>query len=206
MSKKKHLVPFRLLPGSIGLSGKSYEEAEANYYYDGYELDIRLAEINYEGNELEIKKLNIDHKHNKISKYDLEIKTAELTLTGQALEEKKLDIDLEFEKIKNQEYDKKKATIRKEPWVAVVESTFDKSLRSNGFKLSLDWNDYFIDMLESEGYNAPTPEEIVEMWFDDINRNAQEELVDDAWESGDFESLPNKLTKKIKNDGKSTYS
>jgi len=206
MPTKKHLIPFRFTPASWGLSGKPYEEAEANYNLTGYELDMKIAEINFEGAELELKKLNIDLKYEKISKYDYDIAVAEATLKDQLLDERKLEINLENEKITQTEYEKQLATLRKEPWVCVVESTFDKTLKSSGFKLSLEWNKEFIEMLQSENYKGVTDEEIVEKWFDDINRGHQEEFLEEIWESGDFEELPNKLTQKLKNDGKTSYS
>lgn len=46
MARKKKFLPFWMMPGSWGLSGKTYEENKARYYYDGVDLEERLLEIN----------------------------------------------------------------------------------------------------------------------------------------------------------------
>lgn len=48
---KKRLLPFRMLPGSWGLEGKVYDEAEAYYLLDGIELKRRLIDIHYSDDE-----------------------------------------------------------------------------------------------------------------------------------------------------------
>lgn len=42
---KKRLLPFRMMPGSWGLEGRVYDEAEAYYLLDGIELKRRLIDI-----------------------------------------------------------------------------------------------------------------------------------------------------------------
>lgn len=48
MQKKRRLIPFSWLPASWGLKGSAYKEAEANYYYEGKDLALKLAEIRFE--------------------------------------------------------------------------------------------------------------------------------------------------------------
>lgn len=153
MAKRK-LIPFKWLPASWGLRGKSYKEAEANYYYEGEELEHKLAEINFE---------------------------------GQDLEEKKLEIDLKYKKLDEQAYDKKLATVRKEPWVGAVESKYDGKQGLSGFYFKLDWNEYFIKMLNENGYQGITDEETVEQWFNDVNRAYLEEMIEEDYEA--FEAM-----------------
>ena len=56
-------IPFGLLPGSWGLTGKTRKIAEAEYYYSGYQLEVELALINNE-NDFDKSKaiLEIDKK------------------------------------------------------------------------------------------------------------------------------------------------
>lgn len=171
MAKRK-LIPFRLWPGSWGLRGKSYKEAEANYYFEGEELERKLAEINYE---------------------------------GQYLEEKKLEIEFKFQKLDQQAYEKKLATLRKEPWVGAVESKYDGEQGLSGFYFKLDWNEFFIKMLNENGYNGITDEETVELWFNDVNRAYLEEMIDEDWES--FEAMTKRRgTRKFRDGNRSSYT
>jgi hypothetical protein len=61
-------LPFWMLPASWGLKGKTREIAEAEYYFNGKELEERLAEINSETpEEKEIAKLAVKLKHEEIT-------------------------------------------------------------------------------------------------------------------------------------------
>jgi len=200
MAKKKKFIAFKFLPGSWGLEGKAYDEAEAYYYLDGYDLDIRLAEIHYADKEFDEKKHNIDFKYGIISEYEYDTKTNELKNTGQQYDENKLAIDLKHGKIDQQEHDKTIANLRHEPWVAIVDNQYDKSQKLTGLKITLDWNEYFIEMLKDNGYNGKTEEAIIEQWYDDLHKDYYDEMIDEAWETGNFEALPNKLTNKLQND------
>ena len=46
-------LPFRMMPGSWGLKGKTRAIAEAEYYYQGEELAKKLAEIEADGDPLQ---------------------------------------------------------------------------------------------------------------------------------------------------------
>jgi hypothetical protein len=66
MSKKK--IPFWMLPASWGLNGKTRAIAEAEYYFEGKELEEKLAEIG--GNtpeDKEVAVLAVKLKHEEIS-------------------------------------------------------------------------------------------------------------------------------------------
>jgi len=65
---------------------------------------------------------------------------------------------------------KDRATARKEPWVAVLDTKVNKDNVRNGF-FELDWNEYFIVQLRSEGYTGSSDEEIVDQWFQELCRN-----------------------------------
>jgi hypothetical protein len=74
--KKK--IPFWMLPASWGLKGKTKMIASAEYYYEGKELEEKLAEINADTPEdKEIAVLAIKLKHDEISQaaYDKAVAT-----------------------------------------------------------------------------------------------------------------------------------
>lgn len=65
------------------------------------------------------------------------------------------------------------ATKKKEPWVDVVSFNVNKDNIRHGF-YELDWNQYFVDKLRSEGYgyDGDPDEEVVNRWFKEICINA----------------------------------
>jgi hypothetical protein len=76
LMKKK--LPFWMLPASWGLKGKTRSIAEAEYYFEGKELEETLAEINAETPEdKEISVLAVKLKHEEISQdaYDKAVAT-----------------------------------------------------------------------------------------------------------------------------------
>ena len=76
---KKSKLPFGMMPASWGLKGKSRAIAEAEYYYDGEDLEKALAVINADSDiDGEIAKLDIELKNGTIGKYEYEKKVAEI--------------------------------------------------------------------------------------------------------------------------------
>ena len=67
---------------------------------------------------------------------------------------------------------KERATKRKEPWVAVLETHVNKDNPANGF-FELDWNEYFVEQLRQSGYGleGDTDEVVVDLWFKTLARN-----------------------------------
>jgi hypothetical protein len=67
---------------------------------------------------------------------------------------------------------KARATKRKEPWVAVLETHVNKEDPANGF-FELDWNEYFVLQLRQAGYGqeGDTDELVVDLWFKTLARN-----------------------------------
>jgi len=60
--------------------------------------------------------------------------------------------------------EKEAATLKKLPYIKVLDTQVERSNPSNGF-FELDWNEYFIDDLKKAGYTGSTDEEIVDKWF-----------------------------------------
>jgi len=116
MSIKKKLIPFKCLPASWGLSGKSFHRAKAEYELDGYDLDVAISHIDYLENPLELKKelLSIDRKYKKITNEVFERaynKLEELSLTEEeisSLDLDKVEEDYKSTKIGSSEYIRRK--------------------------------------------------------------------------------------------------
>ena len=76
---KKSKLPFSMMPASWGLSGKTRAIAEAEYYYEGEELEEILAQINAEtDSDKELAKLEVQLKNEKIGQYEFDKKVAEI--------------------------------------------------------------------------------------------------------------------------------
>jgi hypothetical protein len=67
---------------------------------------------------------------------------------------------------------KERATLRGEPYVAVLDTHVNKDNVRNGF-FELDWNEEFVLQLKQAGYgfDGDPDEEIVDRWFRDLASN-----------------------------------
>ena len=67
---------------------------------------------------------------------------------------------------------KERATRKKEPWVAVLNTHVNKENVRNGF-FELDWNEEFVLQLKQQGYgfDGDKDEEIVDRWFRELCAN-----------------------------------
>jgi len=65
------------------------------------------------------------------------------------------------------EHDKLIADLKKEPWVGVPNLEIDPEHPSQG-AFELDWNSYFIEMLQENGYVGQNDETIINTWFNDV--------------------------------------
>tara|TARA_B100000085_G_C18402703_1_gene455322 strand:- start:184 stop:708 length:525 start_codon:yes stop_codon:yes gene_type:complete len=76
---KKTKLPFSMMPASWGLKGKARARAEAEYYYEGVELEEVLAQLDVDNDvDKEVAKLEVQLKNEKIGQYEFEKKVAEL--------------------------------------------------------------------------------------------------------------------------------
>jgi hypothetical protein len=108
MPKKNHLIPFRFLPASWGLEGRSYDEAEAHYNLSGEELDLRLLEISHpDSNSLDYRRAHLEilRSNGKIAPYDYASAKACLDNKGIVDPLAQAGIDLTFGTITRYAYD-----------------------------------------------------------------------------------------------------
>lgn len=177
------MLPFRLMPGSWGLRGRSYQIAKAEYELSGEELEYKLIEIQYD-----ISKLYEDGK--TPSDADMPID----------YQKHKLALDLLYHKIDQDNHDMELATLEEKPYVNVTSSGFDFNEGLDGFWMELNWNSLFIEFLEKNGYEG-TENQIVDEWQTDIARSQvmEQEL---GPEDEDVETLTNVVDL---GDGKKSY-
>jgi len=76
---KKTKLPFSMMPASWGLKGKSRARAEAEYYYEGDELEKVLAGIDVNSDEEKsIAEIEIDVKNGKLSRSEADKQIANI--------------------------------------------------------------------------------------------------------------------------------
>ena len=187
MTKIRKIIPFSCLPASWGLQGKSRQIAEAEYLLTGYELEEKLLYINadmYSTKEFKTRLIDLLFKHGKIDKKGQMRRLVELIEDEQQKALATLELDFKEGIITDTQYQKSMATLKKEPWITVLNVGFDGKAALEG-SFELDWNEYFITDLESKGYVGPTPDSIVNQWFMEVCRNVAMEEFDGT---GDFTS------------------
>ena len=125
------MIPFGFWPGSWGLKGKTREIAQAEYELSGYDLAVKLAEINNREDEVSLNKtlLAINLNHGKIDDYNYDLGIINLTTIPDSLEwkQKKLELDFKYKKIDEYSYDKSIAELiesEKDRNIAIVDVEF----------------------------------------------------------------------------------
>lgn len=199
---RKHFmkIPFFLLPASWGLKGKTRQIAEAEYLYEGYNLECKLAEIEHADDSVGLNKslLDIKLKYNKIDQYTYDSELSAISKEGNDLELAKLDIDLKHNKISTTEYERKKADIVGEPWISMPKISWDPVSSTKTF-LELDYNDHFINFLRKNGYTG-TDDECINRWLNDICNSILDEM---SQEDPDFVTTVKRIRR---DDGKVEHS
>ena len=135
------------------------------------EYDRKVVELKFEGTELEIENLMLDRKYRHITKEEYDYRLVELKYKDSEnktdLPFVRLELDKKYGKLTEKEFDKAVYSLGNKPWVDIVHSEYNDNEGSDGFAFELDWNEAFITLLRSEGYNGATEEAIVEQWFED---------------------------------------
>ena len=180
MMATKKKIPFGLLPASWGLKGKTRQIAEAEYLYEGYELECELVRINHDDPvEQEKKIIDIDLRHNKIDQYEADRRRARLELPTdhdeRLLEAAMLTVDLKHGKISQTEHDRKHADLLGEPYMAMPKISWDPTDPSKTY-FELDYNEHFVRFLETNGYTG-TEEEIINRWLNDVCSSVLDEMA-----------------------------
>lgn len=179
---KKPFIPFWLLPGSWGLQGETRQKAQIEYEVrDPYERSVKLAELKYgtDLKKLQRAKLDIEANFGKIDDYAYDRARIELEYEKDSVEYRLASLEVEYhhDKIDELEYEKTKATLKGEPYVKIINSSFDPSKGIQGVYFELDWNSAWIEMLKANGYQGVTDEMIVDQWFEDVCSSSVNEKI-----------------------------
>lgn len=140
--------------------------------------------------------LTVKHEHGLISDYDLDVELAKILFEkdSKELSLELLKIDKRHHKIETQEYEKRIADINEEPWVAMPNIRWDPADPTQSY-FELDYNDYFVTYLKSNGYEGLTDQIVVEKWLNDVCRSVAQDFID---EDPAFVSVAQPSTRKVK--------
>lgn len=173
-------IPFSWLPASWGLKGKTREIAQAEYELEGFELKKRLLDIGKEDlteSKYEQKLIDLEFEYKLIDKATQMRRLTALIEDEHQRTLASLELDYKEGVITDTEYQKQTATLNKEPWVTVLSMDFGGKQSLEG-SFELDWNDFFVANLIKDGYQGPTPDNIVNQWFMEVCRNVAMEEFD----------------------------
>lgn len=136
-----------------------------------YLYDQRVAEFEIKDPEaLRLRKLDIDAVHGKITPYEA-ARLKVVTKPGVEQDVALLEVDYQFHKLSKTMFEKQRAILLNEPWVAIINSGFDPEQGIDGVFFEFDWNDQWIDFLKLNGYIGHSAEQIVDDWFTDVCRS-----------------------------------
>lgn len=127
-----------------------------------YEYDPQTARLNL---------LDVEVRHGRMSQYDADIVKAKARYEDVELELALLGIEYDHGRISRSEYEKQRATLKNEPWVAFVDSGFDPEQGIDGVFFELDWNLQWVDFLKLHGFTGKSDEQIVDDWFTEVCRS-----------------------------------
>jgi hypothetical protein len=177
---KNNKIPFGWWPGHWGLTGKTRARAQAEYELSGFELDMRLTEIDHEDTkQRSLAQLDVKLKHGVISLYDHDVQYNTLRLEGDPLlAEVLLDIELKHHRISKLEHDRKLADLRSEPWVNMPDIKWDPQDPSRSY-FELDYNEHFVSFLRNNGYKGVSDDQVVEAWLTEVCRAVAMDLAQD---------------------------
>jgi len=167
---------LRIKSSGVGENAASWaiEELKLDRKYDKispYEYRCQMATWTASVDELPLELLLIDREFDKITSQEFDRKSLELTFKGDELALEQLHLDFKNNIISEREYTKEVAIINDTAWVYG-----DIKLDGKGKTfLEMEWNDAFIEGLRDKGYSGLSDEEIVDMWWTNLNLNDVEE-------------------------------
>lgn len=145
---------------------KAELDIEKNYdMVSSRDYEMKVAQLTLTDDDLKRAELKIMRNYDDISEEDYNRQITELNFSGDELILENMYLDFKEGKITEKEYSKRIATTKGEAWV-------DGSIKLDGTGKSfveIDWNEMFIEGLRDKGYTGLTDEEIIEMWWTNVN-------------------------------------
>ena len=111
----------------------------------------------------------------------IELKKAIAVIEADTVEDKaKAEVQVDFDEgvIGQLDYDRRKASVLKQPWVEVKKMQVNEEDPKQGY-MELDWNDEFVAMLTEKGYTGESDESVVNGWFNDVCRTVLLDEIQD---------------------------
>lgn len=177
------------------------------------ELEYKLFELSFEVKDTEAykkEKLKLDvrfgHKTEEQAEHELlDMKWDDKTSIDYKVAQ--LGLELKFGNITENEHDKEVATLLREPWFNVIGADHMVRGENTQMAIELDWNEFFVQFLESKGWTGVTADEIVDKWFEEAMRQMLN--IDDPTtiDDGSADPMPMAGVSRTKrDDGLTEYS
>jgi len=189
-----------LIKNDIKLTERDREREIAKYLHlfgkmTSEDLEYKLFDLSYEVKDTEDyqrEKLKLDVRFGKKTQEEVDHELLDLKYQDhESLEYKieQLDLERKYGNISENQYEKEVATLNKEPWFNWIAA--DKKIVGDSVQaaVELDWNEYFIEFLESTGWAGATPDEIVDTWFESMMKQ-QFQVYEGLDDDGSADPMP----------------
>jgi hypothetical protein len=177
------------------------------------ELEYKLFELSYDVKDTESyrrDKLKLDVRFGHKTEEEAEHELLDMSFNDKTSIDYKiaqLGLELKFGNITENQHDKEVATLLREPWFNVIGAEHMIRGENTQMAIELDWNEYFIQFLESKGWTGVTPDEIVDKWFEEAMRQMLN--IDNPLDIDDGSSDPMPMagvSRTKRDDGLTEYS
>lgn len=200
-----------IIENDVHLSEESRERELAKYLHrfgrmTAEELEYKLFELSYavKGTETyNAEKLKLDIRFGKKTQEEADHELLDLKYKDKTSPEflkEQLALERKYGNISQNEFEKETATLDKEPWFNFVGA--DKRISGDSVQaaVELDWNTYFVEYLESQGWTGATPDEVVDRWFEAMMKNMLNVMDDEVIDDGSTNPMPMAGQNRFKRD------
>lgn len=170
---ERRLLDFRYKNEPKALA-KALLDLDRRYaHLDQYGHDVKLAELeNSDELTLRLRLIEIDLLYQKCTPHEAaRCKVMVQTKSGIEREVALLDVEYNFHRLSKHDFEKQRANLRGEPWIAIINSGLDIEKGLDGVFFEFDWNDKWIDVLRKNGYLGHSDDQLVDEWFSDVCRS-----------------------------------
>lgn len=160
------------------------------------ELEYRLFELSYEVKNTEAyqrDKLKLDVRFGKKTEEEAEHELLDMKWEDKtSIDYKIAQLGLEFKygNITENQHEKEVATLLREPWFNVIGAEHTVRGENAQLAIELDWNEFFVQFLESKGWTGVTPDEIVDKWFEEAMRQTLPDADPLTIDDGSSDPMP----------------
>lgn len=177
------------------------------------DLEYKLFELSYEVKDTEAyqrEKLKLDVRFGKKTEEEAEHEFLDMKFDDKTSIDYKvaqLGLELKFGNINQNQHDKEVATLLREPWFNLIGADHTIKGENTQMAFELDWNEFFIQFLESKGWTGVSPDEIVDKWFEEAMRQMLQIEEADVIDDGSADPMPMAGVNRTKrDDGLTEYS